>query len=105
MYDSVGFYYSFLRKTLSEMKGPRVQVENLGSFSVISKKLPEIIAKTTEYLNSLESPETFNRMTLRNEVQEKLERALSLEQMIKDEEQRRKEFIAEKNERDKKDHK
>ena len=30
--DAVRFFYSEVRKTLVEMKGPNIQIENLGSF-------------------------------------------------------------------------
>jgi predicted RNase H-like nuclease (RuvC/YqgF family) len=89
--DVVGFYYSTLRKTLGGLESPIVQVENLGSFNAKAKELPKLVAKYTKHLSVLK-PETFNQMSTKKNVENKLEEVLALQQKITDEKKRRTQF-------------
>lgn len=96
--DAVSFFYSSLRKTLVEMKGPNIQVDNLGSFKAKPNELPKLASKYKKHLEVLE-PETFNQMAIKKDLEIKLERVLKLTKMIGSERFRKQQFINKKNER------
>jgi hypothetical protein len=96
--DAVRFFYSEVRKTLVEMKGPNIQIENLGSFKAKQNELPKLVVKYKKHLDVLK-PETFNQMTLKKEIELKLVRVLSLQKLIKSEKFRKTKFMQAKNER------
>lgn len=85
------------------MKAPAIQIENLGTFSVKSNKLPALIQKHKAHLASLDKPKTFFKMALRKEVELRLYRVELLKQMIDKERQRKAEFISNKKNGIKKD--
>ena len=93
--DLVGFYYSTLRKALSNLECHFVQVENLGLFKAKANELPKLIHKYEKHLGVLQ-PETFNQMATKKDVESKLEKVLNLKKMIDDDHQRRKEFLQKK---------
>ena len=95
--DAVRFFYSEVRKTLVEMEGPNIQIENLGSFKAKQNELPKLVAKYKKHLNVLK-PETFNQMTLKKEIETKLARVLNLQKIIKSEKFRKTKFMQNKNE-------
>ena len=94
--DVVSFFYSGIRKSLIEMEGPNIQIENLGSFKAKQNELPKLVAKYTKHLDVLK-PETFNQMTLMKELQSKLARVLNLQKIIGDEKARKTKFKEQKN--------
>jgi len=96
--DAVSFFYTCLRKSLVEMKGPNIQVENLGSFKAKANELPKLASKYKKHLDVLE-PETFNQMAVKKDIEVKLERVLNLTKMIGSERFRKQQFINKKNER------
>jgi len=96
--DVVSFFYSAVRKSLVEMKGPNIQVENLGSFKAKPGELPKLAAKYQKHLEVLK-PETFNQRTLQENLTVKLERVKGLQKQILAERVRKAEFIQLKNER------
>ena len=95
--DAVGFFYSIIRKNITEMTGDNIQIPHLGSFRVKSKELPKLVAKYQQHLNVLQ-PETFNQMKLQKSIQIKLDRVLNLQKQIHKERVRKIEFIELKNE-------
>jgi nucleoid DNA-binding protein len=94
--DAVSFFYSGIRKSLIEMEGPNIQIENLGSFKAKQNELPKLVAKYTKHLDVLK-PETFNQMTLMKELQSKLARVLNLQKIIGSEKARKTKFKEQKN--------
>jgi nucleoid DNA-binding protein len=89
--DIVEFYYTEIRKTLSDLKYPRINVEGLGHFvaktGLVKKSVPK-------YKNILETHDTstygayFNKKMIEN----KLELLIQLEHKIIIEEIRKDEF-------------
>ena len=98
--DVVSFFYSAVRKNLTELSGPNIQVANLGSFKVKQKELPKLVVKYSKHLDVLE-PETFNQMALQKTLELKLERVLNLQKQIDEEGMRKTKFMITKNERKK----
>ncbi len=96
--DAVSFFYSAVRKSLTEMEGPNIQVENLGSFKAKPKELPKLAAKLKKNLDVLK-PETFNQMTMQKNLTLKLQRVVNLQKLMLREKIRKSEFIQIKNER------
>ena len=79
--DIVGFYYSALRKSLTDVESINIKVDRLGTFRVKEKQLVKLKCKLEDHLKRLENPETFGQMKIKKEIQEKydnLSRVLSL---------------------------
>jgi predicted RNase H-like nuclease (RuvC/YqgF family) len=93
--DVVSFYYSSLRKALSDFSSHNIQVEKLGTFAVKKQKVPGLITKYKKHLNILKT-ETFNQMAIKKEVEKKLKQVLELQEKLDEEKQRRKEFLKRK---------
>lgn len=93
--DVVTFYYRTVRKALSDLKCHFIQVENLGSFNAKANQLPKLIAKYQNHLKVLK-PETFQQMTLKKDIEARMEKVISLQNMIKADRQRKKEFLEKK---------
>ena len=100
--DIVGFYYGELRKNLSNLKEPVLRIENLGSFKMKVKELPKLKYKYDNHLALLKG-DTFNQMTLRKDLELRLERVTKAYTKVMLEKKRRAEFMKFKNERIKKD--
>lgn len=96
--DVVSFFYSAIRKNLTEMTGDNIQVPNFCSFKAKPKELPKLIAKYQKHLDVLE-PETFNQMKLQKSLQLRLDRAKALQQQMNEEKSRKDKFIQLKNEK------
>lgn len=95
--DVTGFFYTEVRKALVEMRGPIVQVPNLGSFKAKPGELPKLIHKYEKHLTVLQ-PETFNQMATKKDIGIRLERVRNLMKMMEDEKARRQEFLKKKHE-------
>jgi len=96
--DAVSFFYSMVRKSLIDMKGPNIQIENLGSFKAKKTELPKLVAKYITHLDVLKQ-ETFNQMKLQKELEAKLEKVIALQGQMADEKLRKTKFIIAKNAR------
>ena len=72
--DIVSFYWTTVRKELSNLESPSVTVTNLGTFKVRYNKIAVLEKKYNNYLNAL-TPEsmTFNKHTIQNVSREKLD--------------------------------
>ena len=103
--DVVGFYWSTVRRALSELEGPSITVTNLGTFKVRYKRIPVLEQRYQMYLDNLEVDHmTFNKHTLQNISKEKLESLARVRKQMEEEYQRkqekkeeRKKYIDEKN--------
>jgi hypothetical protein len=95
--DIIEFYYSELRKTLSNLSSPRINVEGLGHFvakgGLIRKSIPK-------YTKSLETHDTstYGAYYNRKMIENKLELLIELEHKISLEEIRKLEFKRDKDE-------
>ena len=94
--SAVSFYYSTLRKGLSDLKCPYVQVESLGLFKTKERELPKLYAKYTKHLTVL-TKETFVQMTLKKEIQSKLDKVIAVQDLIKADKARKEQFLKDKN--------
>ena len=103
--DVISFYWSSVRKALSDMEGPSITVANLGTFRARYKKIPNLERKYQHYLDnmSLESM-TFNKHTIQKLAQEKLEGLKRIQEQMEEDYQRkletrekRKEYVTNKN--------
>jgi hypothetical protein len=95
--DAVGFFYSELRKSLTNMAGPNVKVPNIGTFKVKPSELPKLKDKYEGHLSVL-SPDTFTQMSTKKDLEIRLEKVNNLQKMLDDEKARKHEFLKKKNE-------
>lgn len=102
--EIVSFYWSNVRKALSELKGPSITVPNLGTFKARYSKIEKLEDKYRAYLDGL-VPEkmTFNKHTMQNTALEKLEGLKRLREEMQEEynrklevKRKRKEYVANK---------
>ena len=93
--DVVSYYFILLRKALTNLDHYNIQVENLGTFKIKKNELPKLKHKYENHLNILQ-PETFNQMATKKDIEAKLEKVLTLQNMINAEHARRKEFKSNK---------
>lgn len=97
--DIASFYWSNVRKELSELESPSVTVTNLCIFQVRYKKIDTLKKKYLNYLNGL-TPEnmTFNKHTIQNLSKEKLKKLDEIRDKMQEEFQRQKEVRAKRKE-------
>ena len=98
--DIISFYYSELRKSLSNLECHNIQVENLGTFKAKAKELPKLYKKYTTHLSVLKT-DTFNQMVIKKDITDKLNKVLSLQAKIREDKKRKLEFLKKKYEQDK----
>jgi len=76
--DVVDFYWSNVRKALSDIEGPSITISNLGTFKVRYNKIPFVEKKYQHYLDNSEDmlmeKMTFNKHALQKLSKMKLER-------------------------------
>ena len=101
--DVVGFYYSELRKYLSDMESVSIKVERLGTFKVRPKEIKLMQTKLRARLKTLDSPETFNQMRLRKDVEDRLAKVNRISDLLKSEYERKNQIKQKRNEQDKGD--
>ena len=90
--DAVSFYYSELRKTLSNLKFHNIQVESVGSFKIKYNELPKLIKKYEKHLAVI-TPDTFAQMSIKKDIEEKLSEVLHAYELLKEDYQRKKDFL------------
>lgn len=95
--DIVEFYYRELRKTLSDLKYPRVNVEGLGHLVAKSGLVKHMIPKFKEKLDTHDTS-TYGAYFNKKMLENKLELLINLEQKIIVQEKRKVEFKNQKNE-------
>lgn len=93
--DAVSFFYNEVRKALTEMRGPNIQIENLGSFKVKPDELPKLLYKYEHRLRAL-GPDRLTKVATRKDIQKSWQRVKNLKKMVDDERDRRSQFLAKK---------
>jgi len=84
--DVVNFYWSAVRKALSDMEGPSIAVTNLGTFKIRYKQIPVLEEKYTRHLDEVVLEKmTFNKHTMQNIAKFKHERHKEIRQEIEEE--------------------
>ena len=78
--DFVFFFYAKLRKNLSELENPKINVPNLGTFSVRHYKLKKAIKRQKDILGNLQKItfDGFDKSIPVNEKIKKMEKALEM---------------------------
>jgi len=70
--DIIGFYYSAVRKSLSDVESINIKLDGLGTFKIKEKQLIKLKCQLEDHLKRLESPETFGQMKIKKEIQENM---------------------------------
>lgn len=102
--DAIGFFYTAVRKTLTDMVYPNININNLGTFKIKRTTLKKLHKKYEAHLNVLDNPESFSQMTIKKEIEQKYEnvqklsKELTKEKIRKDQiKKQRNEFITNQN--------
>jgi hypothetical protein len=93
--DVINFYYSEVRKSLTEMDHFNIVLDNLGSFKIKKKGLTKLKKK---YNNTIlkNSGESISQTAIREDTEKKLARVLKIEKILNEERERRKQFLKDK---------
>ena len=94
--DVVEFFYSTLHKMIDSMEHPQIEVVGLGTFKVRPNKLDELIDDKKRFLDSMGTPTTMTKMTIKRNVEVQWERAQNLKEKVEEENKRREEFRKQK---------
>jgi|TARA_R110000803_G_scaffold25481_3_gene60938 nucleoid DNA-binding protein len=82
--DFISFYYGKLRKKLSNLEYPRIQVDGLGTFHMRKNRLEQSIKKNKSILGNLKK-RTYKGFAKSENIQENIEQmSKALEQLEKD---------------------
>lgn len=82
------FYWKEVRKSISDLKYHSIFVENLGTFKVKPWKLPEILQKYNNYLNSIDAT-TFKRMEFKVDMEGRIEKIKILLELLNEESEKK----------------
>lgn len=96
--DVISFYFTELRKTLSNLECHNIQVEGLGSFKVKANELPKLIKKYEKHLDVIK-PETFNQMAIKKDIEDKLYKVLKVQEQLIEDRERKIKFYKDKHEK------
>lgn len=96
--DVIGFFFSAVRKTLTNMVHPNVRVSNLGTFKVKPQKLAELKKKYEAHLKVLDNPESFNQMTVKRDIEKKFNTVTKLSEIMQKEKKRKDQIQKQRNE-------
>ena len=86
--DAVSFYYSKVRKALSNLELHNIRLENLGTFRAKPKELPKLYAKYTRHLGVIKA-DTFRQMAIKKEIESKLEKVIKMQDIMVEEAERK----------------
>lgn len=90
--DIVSFYWSSVRKALSDLESPSITVTNIGIFKARYGRIGGIERKYNNYLNKLENEKmTFNKHTIQNIAKSKLAGLDGIKKQMQEEYQRKQE--------------
>lgn len=92
--DLTSFYWKRVRKAIVEMEYHAISVDGLGTFKVKSWKLQEALEKYTRYTESVDT-KTFNILTVKKEVNLRIERIKNL-MLLFEKESEKKKLVKEK---------
>ena len=79
--DILDFYWSSLRKQMSNLTAVRLDVMNLGTFEIMPKTLERTIEAYKNY-QSVPVPKTFSRYEAYSLIEERLKRLLEIQQEL-----------------------
>jgi predicted AlkP superfamily phosphohydrolase/phosphomutase len=98
--DVVGFYYSEVRKSLTDIESINVKIDLLGTFTIKAKELNKLKDSLTSHLKRLENPETFNQMRVKKDIEEKFEKVTKASELMESEKARKKQIKTSRYEKD-----
>lgn len=90
--DVIGFYYSGVRKSLTDIESVNVKLDNLGTFTIRPKELNKLKDSLTSHLKRLENPETFNQMRVKKDIEERFDKVTKACELVESEKLRKKEI-------------
>lgn len=95
--DFIDFYYSKVRKNLSDLTTTNITVAGLGTFQIRKGKLKKAIKKNKDIIGNLEK-RTYNGIEKHMVIVDKLKAMENAMTMLEEIEQKKKDFIKTKNE-------
>lgn len=100
--DLMDYYWAELRKAVSDLKYPRINVENLGILDIRLRPLENTILRYERYKKTVPYSE-FKKYTLHSKITQRIEQLNTLRDIINDESERKKNFKTNKNEQSNQD--
>jgi len=97
--DVIGFYYSAVRKSLSDVESINVKLDGLGTFKIKEKQLIKLKCQLGDHLERLENPETFGQMKIKKEIQEKYDNLCKASSLLVSEKVRKQTHKEKRNEK------
>lgn len=96
--DVVDFYWKEIRKALSDLRGPRIEIANFGTFRIKGWKLQEAKDEYQKIL-AKHNPEkmTFQRHAMRTEVEQRMEQISRMQKMVEEDASRKKQIKEKRN--------
>lgn len=91
--DVIDFYWKEVRKSLSELRAPRVVVSNFGSFRIKTSKIAEQKKKYEEQVSSYKPEDmTFQKHKIKEDLELKLGRLNKIIETVESDSNRKKEI-------------
>ncbi len=92
--DITSFYWSELRKALSNIEGPFISINSLGTFKVRYNKIEKLKKKYQYYLENDIDPEkmTFNKHSIKKLSESKIEALNRIQDLMQKEKERKDNF-------------
>jgi nucleoid DNA-binding protein len=95
--DVINFFYAQVKKDLNELAHYNVHINELGTFSVVKKRIKPLMDRHKKHLDVL-TKESFDQVVIRKKMEHKYQNFIKLKELIQEESERRKEFYKNKNE-------
>lgn len=99
--DFIAFYYSKLRKNLSDLTYPKIFVDGLGTFIIRKNRLDKEIKRKKSYLGNILN-NTYSGYEKKLAIQDRIEQMEALLSILKEQEEEKKQFKTKKNAKSKK---
>jgi nucleoid DNA-binding protein len=95
--DVVNFFYAQVKKDLNELVHHNVHINELGTFSVVKKRIKPLMDRHKKHLDVL-TKESFDQVAIRKKMERKYQNFIKLKELIQEETERRQQFYKNKNE-------
>ena len=91
------YYWKEVRRSLSELKAPRISIANFGTFRIKSWKLDEQRMKYQYYLDKNPDDLTFSRHRIRTDIEQRVSEIDAVKIIVKDDAQRKQQIKDKRN--------
>lgn len=91
------YYWKEVRRSLSELKAPRISIANFGTFRIKSWKLDEQRMKYQYYLDKNSDDLTFSRHRIRTDIEQRVSEIDAVKIIVKDDAQRKQQIKDKRN--------